>query len=951
MKNFTSLLCFSLLSHPIFAEEILNKPEIQQFLETIASAEPSEWETIQKESPCQKLNQLAPHILADSDQSLIHLLKRAILNHDALSKESAEPFTYYYKNYEAPAFFVPEIELTLDVQKDKVVVTSHLLIERNGRLPSLVLDGKSHHVLSVAVNGKTISKNHYKITPNELILKDAPHEEKFTVTIISEIDPFNNLSMEGLYKSGDILTTQCESEGARRIFFTLDRPDVLSRIQTTIIADSKKYPYRLSNGNLVSETTESDGRSKIVWKDPTLKPSYLYACVLGHFGKIEDTFTTRTGRKVQLEVYVEPGKEARAKYSMDALKLSMQFDEQFFDREYDLDHMKMVGVPDFNAGAMENKGLMIFNETALLVDEHTGTDSSFRSVATTVAHEYFHNWSGNRVTVRNWFELALKEAFTDFRAMLFGEWLFGTEFIRPKDVSILKEAQFPEETSKSGHPIMVESYVNARSIYDHTTYIKGREVFRCLQTFLDMKEPEGFRKAQNHYFSHYDGQAVTFRELLSSASEVIQDKKSLEQFERWFNQQGTPLIEIEISSGELIVKQSCPHPQTGALQKPFLIPFSFELVRKDGTVEVPKSNSILTEETHRFDIPDSTDLIPIFMHGYSAPVELHYNYSLDDLACLMSHAQDPYCRWDAGKNYSLMAFKVMLDRLDGKEEKADIRDLLEPYVHALENPQLSLLAKAQLLQIPSLRAISQKLNNYDFVKLKNARNFFLKELGIHCKPTLHALLEKHLPPEKFEPTSEQMQIRELRKAALRILAESDPGMAHRLVVTYKNAKEFDTAFSTFYICTNINSPLRNAVIDDFYEKWKNDKAVFNYWLSAQASGQTCTTTDLKRLMNTPGYDSNNPNHTRAVLRTFTSNLGQFHDAKGEGYAFIVDQILLISRSNAYVAHNLATCAFIDYDQLPPTQKALMSKELKRLQNPIVPPETRNFVKQMLGNSS
>ena len=929
----------------------MNKPEIQQFLETIASAEPAEWETIQKESPCQKLNELAPQILAENDQSLIHLLKRAILNHDALSKESAEPFTYYYKNYATPAFFVPEIELTLDVKDDKVVVTSHLVIERNSQNPSLVLDGKSHHVLSVAVNGKPISKDQYKITLNELILNQAPTDQRFTVTIISEIDPFQNLSMEGLYKSGDVLTTQCESEGARRIFFTLDRPDVLSRIQTTIIADPQKYPYRLSNGNLVSETIETDGRAKIIWKDPTLKPSYLYACVLGHFGKIEDTFITRNGRKVQLEVYVEPGKETRAKYSMEALKLAMQFDEKFFDREYDLDHMKMVGVPDFNSGAMENKGLMIFNDTALLVDQHSGTDHNFRAVATTVAHEYFHNWSGNRVTVRNWFELALKEAFTDFRAMLFGEWLFGAEFIRPKDVTVLKEYQFPEETSKSGHPIMVESYVNARSIYDHTTYIKGREVFRCLQTFLDMKEPEGFRKTQNHYFSKYDGQAVTFRELLSSAGEVIQDTASLEQFERWFNQQGTPQIDIELSKNQLTVKQSCPHPTTGANQKPFLVPFSFELLRKDGTVAVPKSNSILTEETHQFDIPDSKDLIPIFMHGYSAPVELHYNYSLEDLACLLSHAQDPYCRWEAGQNYSLMAFKEALDRFADKGDKADFIDLLKPYKQALENSQLSLLAKAQLLQIPSLRAISQKFNDYDFVKLKKVRSFFIKELGIHCKTVLHSLIEKHLPPEKFAPSSQQMQVRELRKAALRILAESDSSMVYQLVNTYKSAKDFDTAFSTFFTCTNISSPVKNAVIDDFYEKWKHDKAVFNFWLSAQASGQSCTTTDLKRIMNTSGYDPNNPNHVRAVLSSFSSNLGQFHDAKGEGYAFIVDQILVISPSNAYIAHRLATQAFIDYEHLPPSQKALMAKELKRLQNPIVPPETRDLVKQMLGKSS
>ncbi len=939
-----------------------NQPAVHSFLERVASAESSEWDhTLQtlkqdfpewmKESTARQiLNQFAPMILEQNDLDFIRLYQRALRNHDALSKEKAEPFPVYYKHYQPPSFQIPDIALTLDVKSDHVLITSHLSVKPSRVANSLVLDGKNHNILSVHLNGQPLPKERYRMTPNELIINDVPQKEPFTVTVQSSIDPFKNRSFEGLYGDDKCLSTQCESEGARRIFFTLDRPDVLSRITTSIIADPIQYPYRLSNGNLISESREADGRLNITWEDPIPKPSYLFAAVLGNFDRLEDDFTTKSGRKVKLEVYVEPGKAARGNYSLMALKQAMQFDEDFFDREYDLDYMKMVGVPGFNMGAMENKGLMIFNNTALLVDPDSGTDASFRRIAWIVAHEYFHNWSGNRVTVRNWFELALKEAFTDFRAMLFSEWQFGSAFVRPKDVVSLREQQFPEEHSGKGHPIIVESYVEPSCIYDATTYTKGREVFRMLQTYMDMMVPGSFREAQNLYFSTYDGQAVTFRELLQAANEVLlrHTGKNLSQFERWFTTQGTPVIKIALAPQgknlEIHVEQSYRHPKTGKEQESLSVPFSYEFLRPDGSIAWPKTNFILSEKSHVFAIPMEANLIPVFMHGYSAPVICQYDYSLQDLACIMNHATDAFSQWEAGQNYALAA----LMKSQQKQKKGERKALFQPYVEALQNPHLSPLAKAQLLQLPTLRAMSQKLQDYDFPKLKEMRERFVKDLAKACRTELKKILKQNPEPTPFAPTSAQMQIRELRNACWNLLAQIDPKSGEKIAANFSSAHNFDTAIASFRILANLDLSEKNPLIEAFYQKWKEDREVFNFWLQAQTGSSKCTVSDVKRLMNVNGFDVKNPNHLRSVLTGFISNLGQYHDTEGAGYAFIVDKILEISQTNPLLAHNnLTVPAFVDFVKLPEKCQALMIPEMQRLLVPAVPPETRDFIEKLL----
>ena len=782
--------------------------KVEQYLHLIATAETQDWEKVLSDlqlhyaqlmidsSVRKTLNHLKAQILESDDLKLIKLFNRAVRNHDSLSTEKAEPVTCYYRHYEPPAFSIPDIHLTFDVRSSEVLVKTHLLVKRNQMENSLVLDGKEHQVHAVFLNEEKMPKEHYKVTPHELILLNIPEDETFTVTIESTIDPFSNDSLEGMYRCGQWLTTQCESEGARRIFFTLDRPDVLSRITTTIIADAEHYPYRLSNGNFISEEVLADGRTAITWQDPFPKPSYLFACVLGKFSQLTSNFITKSGKEVELQIYVEPGKESRAQYALFALKKAMEFDEMLFDREYDLSCLKMVGIPDFNSGAMENKGLLIFNDIRLLVDAHSGTDKSFRDVAHVIGHEYFHNWSGNRVTIRNWFEIALKEAFTDLRAMLFDEWLFGTEFIRPKAVLTLREFQFPEEISETGHPLIVESYVDAHSIYDNTTYIKGREIFRTLKNYIDAFIPDGFREMQNLYFNRYDGQAVTFREFLSVANDLLKKcGKDLSLFERWFYQPGTPIIQIIMNNhpdeeeAEFIVTQSCPHPRTGEEQHPFQIPFSLELLNHEGKILYPKDVFILEDRTTMFKIASSEKPTPIFMHGYSAPVILHYHYTLEDLACIVKYTDDAFSRWEAAQKYSILALREMKARIEAdptlelRAQKGELvfADLHQLYIQALKSEQLSPLAKAQILEIPSIRALSQAFHDYDFERLSQLRLLFSKQLAQMCQPSLESLLEKYPTSLVYAPHSDQMQIRELRYAILNLLILIDQDYYERIL--------------------------------------------------------------------------------------------------------------------------------------------------------------------------
>lgn len=905
------------------------------------------------------LNQLQPAVLETNNKKLIELFRRAVRNHDTLHPTlQADTVPTFNKHYEKPPFLVPKIHVTLDICEEYVEVESNLEIKRDSEDNTLVLDGMNHEVMYVKLNGQKLSADQYFATPNELIILNVPKESNFNVVVKSKINPFENDSLQGLYKCGKWLTTQCESIGARRIFFNLDRPDVLSQYTTSIIADPKKYPYRISNGNFVSEEKVDDTKVAITWEDPFPKPSYLFATVLGDFGRLEDTFKTRSGREVKLEVFMEKGKEERAKFSLWALKKSMEFDEKFYDREYDLDSLKMVAMPDFNSGAMENKGLLIFNEPCILVDQKCASDMDFYWVALVVCHEYCHNWSGNRVTVRNWFEIALKEAFTDFRTAKFMEWLYGKELVRPKDAATIRDKQFPQDASPGAHPIQVDSYVSTDEVYDHTTYVKGREVFRMLETIIDEKGKESFRVAQNAYFDRYDGQAVTFRELLSTLEEV--SGVDLTQFQRWFHQPGTPVVtpKTEYDSDKKIMKihlhQECCHPKTKVLQKPFHIPLYVELLGSDGQVLVPRHLVELKDNKATLVYEDIGSLpTAVFHHDFCAPIKVKLKQSNDRLALIMQHEQDPFLRSEAIEAFQLNFLGEMVKEMDKHREVKIPEEVVELYRHALTDDKLTPRSKCKLLQLPSVRQIVSGKEVYDYEAANKLRSGLMQKLAVELESEINGLLFMYAQPEEYNPESENfsedMAIRELRNCCYSYLSCVEESKYNDMIfAAYKHADCFNDRMALLHVIANIHDPRTEKVLEDFYQEWKGDGTIFCNWISTIAYRKSCDVAMLQSVFEKEGFLKKNPNHIRALIRTFVNNLSTFHANPEENYAYVVDRILEFGKFNPSVASfYLASPAFIDYAKLPDKNKAIMKEQMKRLLADDVHATIRSVAKKFL----
>lgn len=912
------------------------------------------------EAPAHKaFNQLQGQVLKTDDKELITLFRRAVRNYDTTHpKEQADPVRLYNRHYQNPPFLIPYTDVKLDVKENEVEVATTLTISQISNQTSLILDALQHNVSEVLINNLAIDKSQYHVTEHEIIINGIPRDQSFKITIKSTINPFGNKSLEGLYKCKEWLTTHCESEGARRIFPTLDRPDVLSRYTCTIIADPQKYPYRISNGNFISETKDENGRSTIKWEDPFPKPSYLFATVMGDFGVLKDTFKTRSGRDVTLEVFMEKGKEKRAEYSLFALKKAMKYEEDYFDREYDLDSLKMVAMPDFNAGAMENKGLIIFNESCILVDPECATDMDYYWVAMVISHEYCHNWSGNRVTVRNWFEIALKEAFTDFRCSLFMKHKYGSELVRPHEANDIRERQYPHDASSAAHPIQVDSYITAGEIYDLTTYIKGREVFRMLKTLLDSRVKDGFRKAQNAYFDRYDGQAVTFRELLTTLQEV--SGVDLTQFERWFHQPGTPTINAKMEyysateEVKIYFKQSCLHPKTKEEQKPFHIPLNVELIGTGGNVIIPKHLVDLTEREHVLVFRNViTSPTPVFHHDFCAPIKMEYDYSNDQLVIILQNEQDPFARKEAGDIYLKRILKGAYEQAKKSEEIIVSDSLINLYRGALLSDKLTHLAKAELFNLPSLRSIVEKDEVYNIAAAKKARSATKEKLAQELEPLLLTTLDKISEPQSYDPEDEGFSnaigIRQLRNSCYAFLSLIAGGKHNDLIFdTYEKASNFNNRFELLNIIIELNDPRREKVLNAFFERWKHDGTILSNWIAAQTAASNCSAKVLDKIFNTEGFLKENPEHMRSLIRTFVNNLWAFHKEAEENYRYITDRILEFGEINPSVASfYLANEAFKDYTKMPPGPKALMKKELERLAAPSVDKAIRSVANKYL----
>ena len=855
-----------------------------------------------------------------------------------------EPTAIRLADYTPPPYRIESVDLTFDLDPKATRVHATLKItaahDRAKGVQPLELNGEHMKLISIALDGKPLAAEAYTLTDHGLTIPLPP--AVFTLETEVEIDPNANKALEGLYVSRNVFCTQCEAEGFRRITYYLDRPDVMAPFRTTIRAP-KTYPVLLSNGN-PGETGElSDGRHYAVWTDPFPKPCYLFALVAGDLAHIEDDFTTMSGRKVVLKIYVEHGKESRAGYAMDSLKRSMHWDEMAFGREYDLDVFNIVAVSDFNMGAMENKGLNIFNDRYILADSDTATDMDYYLIESIVAHEYFHNWSGDRVTCRDWFQLSLKEGLTVFRDQEFTADMRSRANKRIDDVEVLRVTQFREDASPLAHPVRPESYIEINNFYTSTVYQKGAEVIRMMQTVLGA---EKFRAGMDLYFARHDGQAVTcedFAAAMEDASGI-----DLTQFKLWYSQAGTPQI---TASGDynaaaktytLKLSQHCPPTPGQQVKQPYHIPVAVGLIGADGhgmPVKLPGEDGIGTRvlelkspsETFVFTDVESAPRLSL-NRNFAAPVVVNFPLSDDDRAFLMAHDTDAFNRWNAGQDYGTDVIqRVLADLQAGRTPKPDTR-FLSAIGAAITDNEIAPAFKASLLGLPGEDYLANRMTQEDPINLHLARKAVRRFVAEHHHTALRDLYDSLRVNAPYVPDAAGMGQRLLKRAALGYLATLETAETTALV---KN--QFDTAdnmtdrMDALSILNLLAVPERDAALQAFYERFKDDHLVVNKWLTVQAATPLPgALTTIRRLMEHSAFDIKNPNKVRAVVNTFAGmNPVNFHAADGSGYAFLADQILAINAFNPLTAARLVP-PLGRWKRFDATRQALMKAQLERL---------------------
>ena len=820
------------------------------------------------------------------------------------------PQTIYLKDYTPPAFLVDSVDLDFVIEGGGTTVTTTLALRRNPAIAAqpLVLDGEELETLSVAVDGEKVL---FSVTPNTLIIAEVP--DAFTLRTVVRIDPDANTGLSGLYRSRDGYFTQCEAQGFRRITWFLDRPDVMSTYSVTLHADKAKFPVLLVNGNPVAAGDEADGRHWATWEDPFKKPAYLFAVVAGKLDVLRDTFTTASGRSVQLAIYVEPGKLDQCAHAMAALQKSMKWDEERFGLECDLDHYMIVAVGDFNMGAMENKGLNIFNTKYVLARADVATDVDFENIDRVVAHEYFHNWTGNRVTCRDWFQLSLKEGLTVFRDQEFGADLHNRSTARIREVRGLRAAQFPEDAGPMSHPVRPASFVEINNFYTATVYEKGAEVIRMIQTLIGR---DGFRKGMDEYFRRHDGQAVTCEDFVAAMAAA--SGFDFTQFMRWYNQPGTPHVAVdgyfdaESKTYTLTCMQSNSRASDAA---PYLIPLRVAMFAEDGRL-LPGSERLLqlTATTQSFVFNDLvSEPIPSLLRDFSAPVILDFDYTPEELAVLLAHENDPFNAWEAGQR---LATQLILDAT-AAIAAGEIPLWPAGFVDAIRRLLQTQAARgaafvAEALSLPGESTLAEMLDVVDPDALHAARNGLRRHLAEQLEKEFFGLYSALTVSEPYAPNSEQAGRRALRNLCLSYLLELDTPAARTLArKQFESADNMTDQFAALAALANVNAadcPERSTALAGFYARWQGEALVVDKWLAVQSTSRRPETlATVKALTTHPAFDLANPNKIYALIRAFGGNLVRFNAADGSGYAFIAEQILALHDRNPQVASRLARC--------------------------------------------
>ena len=843
---------------------------------------------------------------------------------------------HYLKDYQTPAYRILETDLHFDIAEPQTVVKSRLTVEPQRVGEPLVLDG-SAKLLSVKINGAAAD---YVLEGETLTIAGVP-SERFTVEVETEILPAENKSLMGLYASGGNLFTQCEPEGFRKITFYIDRPDVMSKFTTTIVADKKRYPVLLSNGNKIDGGEFSDGRHWVKWEDPFAKPSYLFALVAGDLAVTEDYFTTMSGRNVKIEFYTTEADKPKVGFAVESLKNAMKWDETRFGLEYDLDIFMVVAVGDFNMGAMENKGLNIFNTKFVLADSRTATDTDFEGIESVVGHEYFHNWTGNRVTCRDWFQLSLKEGLTVFRDQEFSGDRASRAVRRIENIRLLRQHQFPEDAGPTAHPVRPASYEEMNNFYTMTVYEKGAEVVRMYHTLLG---EEGFQKGMKLYFQRHDGQAVTcddFRAAMADANDI-----NLDQFALWYSQAGTPVLEAEgrlkNNSFELTIKQTVPPTPDMADKQPMMIPVKVGLLNRNGEAvafdyqgkRATEAVLLLTEAEQTFRFEGVTEaVVPSLLRGFSAPVHLNYPYSDDDLLLLLAHDSDAFTRWEAAQTLYRRAVAANLAALSDGVELPKHDKLLAAVEKVISDDLLDNAFKALLLGVPSETELWDGAENIDPLRYHQAREALLDTLAVHFLPKWHELNRQAAKQENqsYEYSPETAGWRTLRNVCRAFVLRADP--AHIETVAEKYGEMAQNMTHEWGILSAVNGnegDTRNRLLAQFADKFSDDALVMDkYFALVGLSRRSDTLQQVQTALQHPKFSLENPNKARSLIGSFSRNVPHFHAQDGSGYRFIADKVIEIDRFNPQVAARLVQ-AFNLCNKLEPQRKNLVKQELQRI---------------------
>ncbi|TPV24480.1 aminopeptidase N [Pantoea anthophila] len=848
-----------------------------------------------------------------------------------------QPQIKYRHDYRAPDYTITDIDLTFELDASTTRVTAISQVKRLGDSQTeLRLDGEALTLIALEIDGQPWTA--FREEEGALVISQLP--ESFTLKIINDIHPDQNTALEGLYKSGEALCTQCEAEGFRHITWYLDRPDVLARFTTTIYADGNRYPYLLSNGNRIDGGQDDQGRNWVKWQDPFPKPCYLFALVAGDFDVLRDSFTTRSGRDVALEIFVDRGNLDRADWAMTSLKNSMKWDEERFGLEYDLDIFMIVAVDFFNMGAMENKGLNVFNAKYVLAKAETATDKDYLGIEAVIGHEYFHNWTGNRVTCRDWFQLSLKEGLTVFRDQEFSSDLGSRAVNRIDNVRIVRGAQFAEDASPMAHPIRPDQVIEMNNFYTLTVYEKGSEVIRMMHTLLG---EENFQKGMQLYFERHDGSAATcddFVQAMEDASNV-----DLSQFRRWYSQSGTPVLTVrddynpELEQYTLHVTQHTPATADQKEKLPLHIPLDIELYDGEGKVIPLQHNGQpvhhvlnVTEEFQTF-IFDNVYFqpVPSLLREFSAPVKLDYKWSDAQLTFLMRHARNDFSRWDAAQSLLATYIRLNVARYQQGQHLSLPLHVADAFRAVLLDTDCDPALTALIMTLPSENEIAELFDVIDPQAISLVRDALQRTLARELADEFFAIYNANQQPE-YRVEHEAIGQRSLKNICLTYLAFSDAQLADKLVqAQYQQATNMTDALAALSAAVAAQLPCRDALLAAYDERWHQDGLVMDKWFVLQATSPAANVMrSVRQLLTHRSFTMSNPNRVRSLVGAFASaNPPAFHAKDGSGYKFLVEMLTDLNTRNPQVAARMVE-PLIRLKRYDETRQAMMREALEEL---------------------